>query len=41
MSEAEQVWHYLAQDYMELDNVTEAEWRSNRCYRSPLKNSDK
>ena len=26
MSEAEQVWHYLAQDFKELDNVTEAEW---------------
>jgi len=26
MSEAEQVWHYLAQDFKELDNVSEAEW---------------
>ena len=26
MSQAERVWHYLTQDFKELDNVSEAEW---------------
>jgi len=39
MSEAEQVWHYLAQDFKELDNVSEAEWdQVNNLIKAELKN---
>ena len=38
MSEAEQVWHYLTQDFRELENVSEIEWdQVNNLIKSELK----